>query len=123
MSPTVVEASSVAEYLADCPYLECREDGHAWKRQHKHWLSEGSGKARIYFKRMQCRECGTLRLDERDWQFEFVRRTYTYPDGYLVKGVHVDRDAVCRWEIQRHTAVPEQRQPNSRRRRPASKAS
>jgi hypothetical protein len=119
MAPVVIEATSVAEYLADCPYLECREDGHSWKRQHKHWLSEGSGKNRIYVKRMKCRECGSLRVDERDWRFEFVRRTYTYPDGYLVRGVHVTHDEVCRWEIQRQSEIPEQRASNGRRRSPA----
>lgn len=92
-------ASSVDEYLATTNYLECRADGHAWRRTHTGWMVEGRGRSVIYSKRLVCMRCETEKVDRRDWQFERMHPKIKYPEAYLASGLGLVKNDVIRYEI------------------------
>jgi hypothetical protein len=97
----------VHDFLDDYAYLQCREFGHSWKPKHKAWMVQGAGSLRVYTKTLLCRDCRTERVDTVDCGFEFLRRSYVYPDGYESRGMHMTRHDVRRWDIeQMSTASP-----------------
>lgn len=108
MSEKQSDARSVEEYLSTTAYLECRADGHAWKRQHSGWFVEGGGRSVIYSKRLACMRCAMQRTDRRNHGFERLSPVYTYPEAYLVKGLGIVKDDVVRFEIEQAVAAAEE---------------
>jgi hypothetical protein len=64
-------------------HLLCRDFGHSWRP----WAAEWIPQRRQYLEALVCHRCEAVRrrlLDEYGAQ---LGQSYTYPDGYLVKGL------------------------------------
>lgn len=80
-----VKGNPVAEALSAMPdsHLLCRDFGHGWRP----WSAEWIPQRRQYAEHLVCTRCQTVRtrlLDE--WGAQ-LGQGYTYPEGYLVKGL------------------------------------
>jgi len=98
--------AAIGEYVDDHPeYLTCREFGHAMRPTHKGWIGKRDGMALTMLKRLLCRSCGTKRVDEfSSVTRELIRRSYDYPDGYLLVGMALSRHDVRSWDMDRAMA-------------------
>ena len=109
LSSSKVDASTMAAveaYVEDHPeFLTCREFGHAMRPTHKGWIGKRDGSALTMLKRLLCRSCGTKRLDEySSVTRDLIRRSYDYPDGYLLVGMALSRHDMRTWDMNRAMA-------------------
>jgi hypothetical protein len=114
MTAKAAEVTDADEYLTDCPYFGCRAQGHAFRPEHDNWFVEGKGRSTVYTQTFKCLGCPTLRVDVLDTSFDLLHRRYSYPDGYLVRGISITRRDVRRWQITQQLAREQQR-PRGRR--------
>lgn len=63
--------------------LRCRELGHYWKPLTATWDRE----ARCFDRSLRCTGCRTIRHQTLTESGHVVANRYTYPEGYLAKGV------------------------------------
>jgi hypothetical protein len=98
--------AAVEAYVDDHPeFLTCREFGHAMRPTHKGWIGKANGSALTMLKRLLCRSCGTKRLDEySSVTRDLIRRSYDYPDGYLLVGMTMTRHDMRSWDMDRALA-------------------
>lgn len=57
----------------------------------------------------RCVECGTIRIDGLDRNFNVVSRRYLHPDGYLMRRSEVPAKSVLRREFVARNALPAER--------------
>lgn len=67
----------------EADYLQCRVDGHNWKRNPPIRIANGEIESV-----RECRTCEAERIDIYDgYTFELLRRWYNLPDGYAITGM------------------------------------
>jgi hypothetical protein len=86
-------------YLADpskAPYIECREEGHHWKRQHKGWIRNRSTEP--FQKTYRCvNGCQGVKIVK---QIEGEYRNFYYIDSaYYIEGARLLRREIRDYEI------------------------
>lgn len=73
-------------------YLECRlgMSGHSWRWQHDFKILRNSRGVITEFSRLRrCTRCKTQSVKVYDGKTgTLLRRTYTYPDGYMIDTTH-----------------------------------
>lgn len=82
--------------------LECRDMRHAWYKASDNIVIRDGNLVRHFRRRIACERCEAVREEDfkvsyarnnRVVAVELVRRRYSYPDGYVVKGGLKTNDA------------------------------
>lgn len=116
----------VEKFLDSYAYINCRRIGHAWPRNTGKWVVEGVGAQRIYTMRLECSDCGMIRIDRTNVRWESLHPVYERPTDYGVQpGMVLARSDVRRWQIQHalFEVTPVPKPARSRKRAPAAEPS
>ena len=69
--------------------LTCRDYRHSWRPKNARVVERG------YERTLQCRSCGTQRVEVLHGTGQLLTRRYHYPEGFLLpKGTTIDMDEV-----------------------------
>src|SRR4051812_24241938 len=92
------EPTDIQAWFAALPQklIECRETGHAMKRQHKDYLEERDSHGRvIHVVKWRCTRCFTKRRNAyRPGTYARLWAAYDYPEGYQTHGAGLTRQGV-----------------------------
>lgn len=77
-----VTVEQAVEHM-DPAHILCRDWGHPWEFYTARWDQAG----KVYRQELKCARCHTVRERQMNDRGVVVSGHYSYPDGYLVKGM------------------------------------